>query len=178
MKYLAIGCLLICVLAAPCRAAGPTPVTIIDEAAAAPPGWSDADYGEFESCVAQGLALFTRYYHRQGLSVLPIGVRARRGGIVLTLTGAPSCDGYPGVNNAHKRACVAPAWCIVNRPGGALLCLEESAIHEIGESLGKQVYDPMQGHTELVNGCALPDFVIPHKRGASFRDALALVPNQ
>jgi hypothetical protein len=133
--------------------------------------WSNQEYPRLQSCLAQGLAVYGAFYKRQ-FRILPVGQTARAG-IHIDLTGAPNCSGYPGVNNGTRQACVSVNWCIQNRPSDPMLCVEECVIHEAAESLGKQVYDAAQGHTEVVNGCALPDFIIPAKvqKQTGFRDA-------
>jgi hypothetical protein len=52
-------------------------------------------------------------------------------------------------------------------------CSEECVIHENAESLGPQVYDAAEGHTTVVNGCAMPDFIVPNnaQKETGFRDA-------
>ena len=133
--------------------------------------WSNQDYPQLQTCLAQGLAVYGAYYKKQ-FAVLPVG-QGKKSGIHIDLTSAPNCSGYPGVNNGTRRACVSVNWCLQNRPDNPMLCVEECVIHEAAESLGKQVYDAAQGHTEIVNGCALPDFIVPAKfqKQSGFKDA-------
>ncbi len=151
------------------------PVSTVDRNAATNQ-WSSASYGEFQRCLAQGLAAYGAFYNRQ-FNALPIG-KSSSSGVHINLTSAPGCNGYPGVNNAHGAVCVSVNWCIRNRPSQPLLCVEECVIHEAAESLGPQVYDAAQGHTTIVNGCAMPDFIVPAnvQKQTGFKDAADQMP--
>jgi hypothetical protein len=165
---------LLCSLAARANA-GTIAVSIIDHNATTNE-WSDADYGQLQTCVAQGLAAFGSYY-KKTFNVLPVDQRSKSG-IHINLTSASNCDGDPGVNNEDRQGCVSVNWCIQYRPANPLLCVEECVIHESAESLGPQLYDAAQGHTTVVNGCAMPDFIVPAKvqKATGFRDADRQMP--